>query len=177
MKKLKLMLLTKRYLNLLLALAFFNFGCAHIRPIPRQSSVNFGDKKVKIILTDSSEGITAHYVQVAPDSVSYIDTKTSMKKSIATADVEEIITVNHGQGAAEGFGVGLLTGLAMVGLSVALTAGEEHDGDGPSAAAIWIGLAVVGGAGFTLLSTMIGAAGGSKDIYVFNEKKDAHQRR
>ncbi len=171
MKRSKWMFITKRYSHLLVILAFFDFGCAHTHQISQQSPVNFGSKKVRIVLMNSSERIAAHHVQVASDSVSYINTKTKMKRSVATTEVDKIITVNHGKGAAEGLGVGLLTGLAMVGVSAALIAGAEWDGDGPHPLTFVV-LAALAGAGFTGVSTIIGAAAGSRDIYVFDEKED-----
>lgn len=172
MKRSKWMFFTKRCLYLLLALAFFNFGCAHTHRISQQSPANLADKKVRIVLVNSVECIAAHDVQVASDSVSYIDTKTKMKRSVATTEVAKIIKVNHTKGALEGLGIGLLTGLAMVGVSVALTAGEPPPDDGPPASTGAAILGALAGAGFTVVSTMIGAASGSRDIYIFDEKKD-----
>ncbi|MFQ5674703.1 MAG: hypothetical protein ACE5G1_02305 [bacterium] len=59
----------------------------------------------------------------------------------------------------------------MVGVSAVIAAGEEYSGGGPPPA-ILVYFAAAAGAGFTVLSTMIGAASGSRDIYVFAEKKD-----
>ena len=78
MKRSKWMFITKRYSHLLVILAFFDFGCAHTHQISQQSPVNFGSKKVRIVLMNSSERIAAHHDQVASDSVSYINTKTKM---------------------------------------------------------------------------------------------------
>lgn len=165
-----MMFFSKRCLHLLIVLTFLNFGCSHTHRMSNQSPSNFADKKVRIFLVGRSEFITAYHVQVATDSVSYIETKTKMKRNVAITDVIEVIKVNHLKGAGEGLIIGLLTGLAMVGVSAAISASKEDPIEGEK---LWVGYGIVAGAGFTLLSTILGAAGGSRDIYIFNKKDKA----
>lgn len=172
-------LLRKSYLHVFMIFSIIIVGCTHTRHIPRhplsdqldEINKNLSGKKVKIVLATSSEHIAAENVYVAYDSVHYINTKTNMKKHIAASEVNKITIISHGKGAAEGFGLGMLSWVGATVVAIAIVGGGPVE-DGPPASTLVAYYALVWGAPIPILTTFVGAAGGSKKTYVFDDKEN-----
>ncbi len=173
-------LLRKSYLHVFMIFSIIIVGCTHTRHIPQhplsdqldEINKNLSGKKVEIVLATSSEHIAAENVYVAYDSVHYINTKTNMKKHIAASEVNKITIISHGKGAAEGFGIGMLSWVVLTVASVMIIGDKGPVEDGPPAIQVVAYYALVGGAPIPILTTFVGAARGSKKTYVFDDKEN-----
>ncbi|MFQ5772693.1 MAG: hypothetical protein ACE5HX_19315 [bacterium] len=116
MRGLRLHTLGRFCFYMFLVCSIFIFGCAHTHYIPQDSHVSkfselnkkLANEKVSIVLIDNAKQIETQNVHIASDSINYFDVKRNMKMRLATSKVNKIIKINHGKGAAEGFGLGLL---------------------------------------------------------------------
>jgi hypothetical protein len=161
------------------AFSIFSIACAHTHHIPRNSQLSkfneinkkLATERVTIFLVDDAIQIEAENVHIASDSVWYLDKKTNIKSHIATFRVNKIIQINQGKGAAEGFGLGLLGGAVIWGAIIldALNQCDDCDEDPHSSSGI-VSTGIVIGGGGALISSFIGAAKGSKSIYVLNKE-------
>lgn len=158
--------------------SILSVGCIHSRHILHDSltkeldkiNEELAGKRVQIELLGDSKKLTAKNIYLSPDSVYYVETKTNKQDRIDISHVHRIITKNHGKGAIEGFAGGLLTWGGLVGVSILAIGGKvDPVEDGPGEG-ILVYYAILGGAPLPILGTIIGAAAGSKKIYVFNKK-------
>lgn len=152
------------------------FGCSTVRSVGTadEQQTSFSDvnrsvrgKVVQITFTDGRK-IKVVDLQVAPDSISFLDHRANRLTSIATSDIYEISIVKAGRGALAGLFLGALVG-AGVGTYRALSQGDDDPNDPigktrdeklklyPQAHALY----------FALIGTPIGAMIGGKKIYRF----------
>ncbi|MFQ5772685.1 MAG: hypothetical protein ACE5HX_19270 [bacterium] len=179
MRDLRLHILGRFSLFLFLVCSIFIFGCAHTHNIPQHSHVSkfnelnkkLANKKINLVLIDNAKQIETQNVHIASDSVYFLDVKSNVKMHLATSKVNKIIQINHGKGAVEGFGLGLLGGAAILGATtlVALNHGDNSEEDAYDRLGIVLTGITIGG-GVVLISPFIGAARGSKNIYVLTKK-------
>ncbi len=176
---------TESYFYVILIFSILNVGCIHSRHILRDSSTEELDKtneellgkRAQMSLLRKSEKLTAENVYLSADSVYYVETKTNEQKQIAVSDVYKIATRNRGRGTVEGFVGGLVIWGGLVGTSLLLVTAFPDDPtveDGPGGGALVYSL-MVGGSALPVLGTIIGAAVGSRKIYVFNKEVGPEQ--
>ncbi len=155
-------------------------GCVHTRTVHPgdQATLSFagintlGARRTATVLLADGRAFKARSLQVAGDSTSWFYAGTDHFDTIATAEIHEVRFVRRGQGALEGFFLGLGGG-AATGALLGLI-----DGDDPSCdeflcwrftaeeKAIVLG-GVLGGIG-ALTGPFVGAGKGSRVIYRFS---------
>jgi hypothetical protein len=163
----------KTYFYVITIFSILNVGCIHSRHVLNDSlteeldqiNKELEEKRAQIALLSDSKELAAENMYLSADSVYYVETKTDGQERIAIADVHRIITKNHGRGAVEGFAGGLITWGGLVGISILAAGGAEAE-DGPTGGTL-VYYTILAGAPLPIVGTIIGAAVGSKKIYVF----------
>lgn len=171
----------KLHFHLVLALSILSIACTHTSQLRPPSLANELDQtneelageNAKIRLRHYAGELTVKNVFLSTDSVYYLDADTThIEESIAISDVHKIVTKNHVKGAAEGFGIGILLGAGVFGGAslIALTHGDNSEG----AAFARLGIVATGvavGASTALISPIVGAVKGSKNVYILKKNE------
>jgi hypothetical protein len=173
---------TKMKTNLTILLTLVGFvaavlllGCSHTYVLNKESPNEFVElinKKTKnkkaVIQARDGKKYDAEQILLFKDSTSWIDPTIHSYKERSNSELNQIILNNHGKGALEGLGVGLLSGFAS-GYVFGYATYSEHGNflDRPSTATI-TGIALGSLGGF--LGLIGGAAAGAKEIFMFNER-------
>lgn len=166
------------YSYVIMIFSILNVGCIHSRHILHDSltteleTINeeLEGKGAQIALLSDSKELTAENIYLSADSVYYVRTKTNEREQTAISDVHRIITKNHGKGAVEGLAGGLITWGGLVGVTILAIGGKVDSAEDGPGEGVLLGYTILGGAALPILGATIGAAAGSKKIYVFNEK-------
>lgn len=158
------------YLYLLFAAIAFT-GCTSTRVVDTQAPSPYAEvneavqgRVVQVQLADG-RALQATDLDVAPDVASYVDADGQMH-TVATDRIEQIRLIQHGRGALEGIGIGLLTGGgggALVGLMSASTCGKDDwfCGPGFNAAVFGTLFGAIGGA----IGLISGTVRGHRTVY------------
>ncbi|UCG52447.1 MAG: hypothetical protein JSW58_02540 [Candidatus Latescibacterota bacterium] len=149
-------------------------GCSHPHYIAsidsdeRQSLEQLASKgSCAVVLVDGTKYKAAN-LTIGPDSTTWVSKETGERVGVATSDIEKIVFVSRGRGAAEGVLVGFAAG-ASLGAFLGLLSGEDcEEVSGEICisrqAAVMIGIVALG-LPVALVGAMVGASHGSKDLY------------
>jgi len=152
-------------------------GCTHTRQFSNYDEINSvtRGKVVKIRLSDGNF-LKAKDIKIMPDSTFWFEPDKGSKQAISTSQINELVLVNRGRGAWEGFRPFLIAGgiLGLIGLASGDDPGAGEPGwegffafSAGEKAALGLSLGVGYGVVFGL---PIGAAIGSKDKYILHNK-------
>lgn len=170
----------KNLIYILLIALFLISGCSHTYVLDKESPNEFIEKvnkktkrKKGVIRTKDGEKNKGKEITVTVDSSSWIDMKTSYYKTIANSELNQIILNDHGKGALEGLGLGILSGF-ITGFGIGYLSYSEHgnffDRKDDYATITGTALGLLGG----FLGLIGGAAGGAKEIFMFNDLKSEY---
>lgn len=110
------------------------------------------DNEVTVEFRNGEEA-DAVLFQLGDDSCTWIDPNTSLSRVVRTNDVQTVVKRNHLLGALDGFGIGLLGGSSVGGVTI----------QGEFAAIGVLGIAFIG----AVVGTVYGALAGHKYYYEF----------
>lgn len=134
-----------------------------------QVNENAKDHSVTI-WTMQGEEISATDLFVRGDSTTFLQSTTEKRIAIATSSVETITIKKVGAGAIDGLIPGAIIGVPaglLLG-SIAVAFKDNRDVDGPVAAGVFAGVAVLGAS--------VGAMIGHTDEYIFQSKSNNSQK-
>lgn len=165
---------------LLLALSpLIGYGCSHAHVVPDRSNVDrirevneaVAGENGTISLLERGGPLSATNLSVAPDSVRYLDSRTMRRAAVATSRVDRFTVKDSGRGALEGLGLGFLAYGALVGTAAVLGGFAEGTGSGddPITLGILPYWAAVALAPVPIVTILVGAAFGSKSVYIFGQ--------
>ena len=161
-----------RKITCLAFILLWGIGCTHthiLAPEEPGSYASLNERAAQqgthVMLADGQR-FSAAALQMTPDWTSWIDPASGSVMNVATSEVAAVQFNRHGRGAWEGLGLGLLSG-AVTGAAIGFADGDDESGFLTSTAeekALGGGI-LLGGAG-GLLGLLVGAAVGSKDVYL-----------
>jgi len=162
--------------GMIVILAFILWGCTHTRHLSQIENSDeieqinrLGVGKESKIIPHLGETITALDIHVHADQTYFLNVNSRQKDSITTSEIREIHFKRSGKGALEGLGIGLLFG-ATTGVVGGFLSGDDDPGwFAMTAEEKATGLGIIGGIGGGILGLPIGAATGSREIFVFPE--------
>ncbi len=164
---------------LLTVTLFLCSGCTHLRTFKTYDDINAvsKDRKGQIILVND-RGFAGRDFHLADDSTRWRDLNTNEAQSISTSQIREIKIKKSGRGAWEGFGLGLLAGVVS-GVVIGFVSGDDpgageqglQDLFANTAGEKALGYGVVFGGLGGLVGLPVGAATGSKDKFILQQKQ------
>jgi len=160
----------------LILLIILGMGCSHRQYISRNLPADqYGklnsrleNKSAKVVYGPQEKNVTN--VQLDPDSATFLEEKAEQESRIPLSDLQKISVKNYGRGFGDGFLIGLASGVAIFGGAVAIGSGSDDDWE----ALEWGVGGILAGGGVLLLSTIIGGAVGSSDIYILKNGTENH---
>ena len=151
----------KKLFNIILCYLILLSGCSSSHQLVNYEEFNqdYISCDVEVIL-GNGEIIEGKLIYLGSDSTIYKQSASEGELTVPCSEIAGIITRDHGQGAIEGAGVGLLTGSAIIAvLSLIFTDSSDDFGMAFAIGSIYITLPI------TFLSLIIGAIAGHKDNY------------
>ena len=165
---------------MIIASSLFLVGCTHIHQVSNYDEINSLTKgklaKLKLsqnvfMQNNNKYGVyvKGKDILITPDSTYWIEPRKGIKQVVPTSQVLELVIVNRRRGAWEGLRGFLVAGVVLGGILFA-------DGDDPpgifsfSAEEKFVFGNVVGIVYGVVLGLPIGAAKGSKDVYILHSK-------
>jgi len=110
-------------------------------------------------------------VQLDSVSATFLEEKAEQESRIPLSDLQKISVKNYGRGFGDGFLIGLGAGVVIFGGAVAIASGKGND---DWEALDWAAGGILAGGGVIILSTLIGGAIGSNDIYILKNDTENH---
>lgn len=168
--------MVSKHLMWLILLIILGMGCAHRQYISRNMSVDqynklnsrFENKMAKVVYGPNEKKVKN--VQLDPDSATFLEEKAEQESRIPLSDLQKISVKNYGRGFGDGFLIGLGSGVVILGGAVAIGSGRGDEWE----ALGWAVGGILAGGGVLLLSTIIGGAVGSSDIYILKNDTENH---
>ena len=160
----------------LIIMGFFILGCSHTYVLDKESRNEFAEqlnkktrKKEAVIQTRDGKKYNAEEIWFLLDSTSWRDPTTNSYKTRSNSELYKIVINDHGKGAVEGLGLGVLSGFAG-GFVLGYLASSESEYFGRAGTATITGtaLGVLGG----FLGLIGGSASGDKNIFMFDESTE-----
>lgn len=160
--------------GILVLFALILWGCTHTHHLSRAKNPDelkqinrLGTGKEGKMILNQGEMITAQDIHVRADQTYFLNVNSGRKDSITTSEIREFHFKRSGQGALEGLGIGLLFG-ATTGVVAGFLSGDDPPGwFAMTAEEKATGLGILGGIGGGILGLPIGAATGSREIFIF----------
>jgi len=173
----KRVFIVSKNLTWVILLTVIGMGCSHRQYISRNSSADqYGKLNSRLENKTAKVEYGPHVkkvksVQLDSVSATFLEEKAEQESKIPLSDLEKISVKNYGRGAGDGFLIGLLSGLVILGGATAIASGKGS-GAYDYEALGWAVGGVAAGAGVILLSTIIGGAVGSNDIYILKNETE-----
>ena len=173
----KRFLRVSKYLMLLILPIILEMGCSHRQYISRNMSADqYGklnsrleNKMAKVVYSSHEKNVKN--VQLDSVSATFFEEKAEQESRIPLSDLQKISVKNYGRGFGDGFLIGLGAGVVIFGGAVAIASGKGND---DWEALDWAAGGILAGGGVIILSTLIGGAIGSNDIYILKNDTENH---
>ncbi len=172
----------KNIYHLATLLLIYAIGCTHVTMIDHDSpdATYYVNKKAKgrtsQIQLKNNERYLGKCISVRPDSTSWFDAVSGIRRAVPTAEISQIQVVDRGRGARNGFLIGASIGCIPGGALSASLADAFCDSDCNTTGAAILGGLVGGAAAGLVVGLPIGAAIGSKHKYIFDDRNVASQQ-
>ena len=172
----------KNIYRLATLLLIYAIGCTHVTMIDHDSpdATYYVNKKAKSrtsqIQLKNNERCLGKDISVRPDSTSWFDAVSGIRRTVPSAEISQIQIVDRGRGALDGFLIGASIGCVPGGALWVSFVNAFCDSDCNTTGAAIVGGLVGGAAAGLVVGLPIGSAIGSKHKFVFDDRSAASRK-